>query len=569
MGKYSYPGADVTTQKFSGKFSSDTMDTNVCTLHSTEGVSWPGYSGGATAPNLTFYASIKEKKGYWREHFAANLSSRALENRAGGVQTNTLNDVQVELIGTCDSRYKKKWGNLVAGVDYIYWPDAPEWALVELGKFLKWLDSVFPRFQIKDGSPRGWVQYPASYGLNAKQRMTFAEWNNSSGIVGHQHVPENVHGDPGDLNIKALVSAATGTITVPTVPPVTPPRVIIDPMDPKNYFVGAKGDYITDLGQRLVVWAKYLKLPTPYKVGPGPSFTDTDRKAVQAFQKAQGWSGADADGLPGPETLKRLAADPPTKPAPKPTPKPNPTSDRLTVSTISLNCAGYDSHRGMANRVQRAKTILPPVLLAKKPMWIHLQECAIDMWPELDKRLPGYTRVPQGGKGRESYYRNDLGIKILGAKLSNVSHMLKGDTKEFLMTAWELDGFKGVETCFHNENEGTFYQKYQLHDVLNATYKFADIFRISHLNMLATGDSNRKQAARDIIAWRWKDAGTNAPKRINEGLRSTNGWSHSTPGDRIDVDCVAKDALVVSYEQILTPIVADHNAHYVVRRLIK
>lgn len=560
MSKFNYPGASR-SQNFEKTFTSDKMDDNVAILHTTEGVNWPGYGGGKTAPNYTFFAAIKEKRGYWREHFAANLSSRALENRPGGVQTNTLNAVQIELIGTCDSRYRKKWGNLTAGTDYIYWPDAPQWALDELACFFRWLIGVAPRFKAIDGAPRGWIKYPDSYGLNARQRLTFAEWNNSVGILGHQHVPENVHGDPGDLNIKAIVAAVSGA-TIPTKPPRTPDPVIKDQMDPAQYFIGAKGDHITWLGNRLVVWSKALGLRAPYKVGPGPSFTETDRKAVAAFQKAQGWTGGDADGFPGEQSLAILASEPKPKPAPKP-------KTTLDVDSISLNCAGYDKKRGMANRVQRAKTILAPVLLAKKPTWIHLQECAIDMWPELDKRLPGYTRVPQGGKGRESYYRNDIGIKILGAKLSNVTHMLKADTKEFLMTAWELDGFRGVETCFHNENEGILFQKSQLHDVLNATYKFADTFGISHLNMLATGDSNRKQAARDIVAWRWKDAGTNAPKRINEGFHSTNGWSHSTPGDRIDVDCVAKDAIVVSYEQILTPIVADHNAHYVVRSLIK
>lgn len=43
-----------------------------------------------------------------------------------------------------------------------------------------------------------------------------------------------------------------------------------------------------------------------YPRGTGPTWTDDDRKATQAFQQAQGWSGADADGIPGPDTWKRL-----------------------------------------------------------------------------------------------------------------------------------------------------------------------------------------------------------------------------------------------------------------------
>ncbi|MFD3560872.1 hypothetical protein ACFWVU_14500 [Streptomyces sp. NPDC058686] len=47
-----------------------------------------------------------------RQHFPANMSSRALVNRNGGVETNTLNVVQIELVGTC-----------VKGGPGLYWPN--------------------------------------------------------------------------------------------------------------------------------------------------------------------------------------------------------------------------------------------------------------------------------------------------------------------------------------------------------------------------------------------------------------------------------------------------------------
>jgi hypothetical protein len=46
-----------------------------------------------------------------------------------------------------------------------------------------------------------------------------------------------------------------------------------------------------------------------YKIGPGPRWSDSDRKATSAFQRAQGWSGSDADGLPGPTTWSYLVLD--------------------------------------------------------------------------------------------------------------------------------------------------------------------------------------------------------------------------------------------------------------------
>lgn len=43
-----------------------------------------------------------------------------------------------------------------------------------------------------------------------------------------------------------------------------------------------------------------------YSTRPGPRWGDADRRSVEAFQRAQGWRGAAADGYPGPETWRRL-----------------------------------------------------------------------------------------------------------------------------------------------------------------------------------------------------------------------------------------------------------------------
>lgn len=114
------------------------------------------------------------------------------------------------------------------------------------------------------------------------------------------------------LNTDHFLIEAEYTITVSGTTPTTPDR-----MDPSSYFIGATGSHVTWLGQRLVAhgFGKH------YTSGPGPKFTEADRKNVADFQKAQGWTGADADGFPGKETLKRLAANP-VKPTPTPTPTP-------------------------------------------------------------------------------------------------------------------------------------------------------------------------------------------------------------------------------------------------------
>ncbi|WP_377272519.1 peptidoglycan-binding protein [Peterkaempfera sp. SMS 1(5)a] len=43
-----------------------------------------------------------------------------------------------------------------------------------------------------------------------------------------------------------------------------------------------------------------------YTDGPGPEWGDADASATRAFQQAQGWEGAEADGLPGPHTWRLL-----------------------------------------------------------------------------------------------------------------------------------------------------------------------------------------------------------------------------------------------------------------------
>lgn len=44
---------------------------------------------------------------------------------------------------------------------------------------------------------------------------------------------------------------------------------------------------------------------------PGPTYTRFTRENVREFQEAQGWTGDDADGFPGPVTWERLMADAP------------------------------------------------------------------------------------------------------------------------------------------------------------------------------------------------------------------------------------------------------------------
>ena len=227
-----YPPADTEIQNFSRAYPGSGITPNVLVLHTTETGSWPGYVGGAEAPHLTARADVGHHRLLWRQHFPLSMSSRALRNEQGGVETNTLNVIQIELVGTCAPATRDKYG-------YFFWPDAPDWALVELAKFVTWLHAESPTFPIKDAALRGWYAYgpdprrpgvsPASYGAS-RARLTMKEWTNAYGILGHQHVPENVHGDPGKFDAARLVQFAKPDVKNPApstaAPAQSPPTLL-------------------------------------------------------------------------------------------------------------------------------------------------------------------------------------------------------------------------------------------------------------------------------------------------------------------------------------------------------
>ncbi|WP_327367593.1 peptidoglycan-binding protein [Streptomyces sp. NBC_01217] len=112
-----------------------------------------------------------------------------------------------------------------------------------------------------------------------KQTTPMAYWTNSGSYVAYRY--------------KGLSSATTGsgggesTTAFPGAAKFGP---------------GVGNEYVTQLGKMLVDRGGKRF----YGVGPGPDWSDADRRATQAFQKAQGWKGKEADGIPGPDTWRLL-----------------------------------------------------------------------------------------------------------------------------------------------------------------------------------------------------------------------------------------------------------------------
>lgn len=275
-GPQKIPGASQAYFYGTGQFSGTDMEVNCGVVHTTESRTLPTYADsqgrhGAMAPTVTGLPDIKNRKIRWYQHFDVDESARALANKLGGVETNTLNAFQVELVGTCDDRYATTWAGKKAGVDYIHWPTAPEWALAEVAWLVRWLHDHhgIPLTCVKD-----WLAYgkdprrpgitPASYGANPA-RMSFAQWRSFKGWCGHQHVPENDHGDPGSMDFARVIQLAknSGKPTEPSPPPTTS----------SGTYTVKSGDTLSSIGQRLgVPWpdiAKANNISSPYRIYPG------------------------------------------------------------------------------------------------------------------------------------------------------------------------------------------------------------------------------------------------------------------------------------------------------------
>lgn len=188
---------DSTTQRYT---SAAQPEPDILLLHTTEGMSWPGYAGGGQAPHDTIRA-IPGKGITVRRHYPYDQFAKALANTPAPGETNRRGVIQVELIGTCDPKHK--------GDDaWFYWPAADDVVLQALADYYR---PILARYGIPTKAP-AFLPYPASYG-SSSVRMSAAQFAAFEGICGHQHAPENDHGDPGAFPIVKLLGflgAATG-----------------------------------------------------------------------------------------------------------------------------------------------------------------------------------------------------------------------------------------------------------------------------------------------------------------------------------------------------------------------
>ncbi len=198
------------------------------------------------------------------------------------------------------------------------------------------------------GIPDTWpAGKPAATAAAATNRSR-TTWQSKGGHFGHSQVPGNDHWDPGGIDTSIVPGkpssggssgsggeASTGTYTVKkgdtlsgiaaahktTVAALVKLNGLKDPnklavgqklkvsgsasskpsAQPLQPFPGAAffhggrhSPIITAMGRRLVAEGC-----GKYKSGPGPNWTNADKASYAAWQRKLGYSGADADGIPG------------------------------------------------------------------------------------------------------------------------------------------------------------------------------------------------------------------------------------------------------------------------------
>ncbi|MFE6283236.1 peptidoglycan-binding protein [Streptomyces sp. NPDC057877] len=138
-----------------------------------------------------------------------------------------------------------------------------------------------------DHTRTSYVAYEQTRPHTRRQVTPYAYWSDSGRYVPYRY--------------KGVTGAAAG----PQTGGGRPAAVAGTPYPGAAHFgPGAHNTYVTLLGRMLIARgaARY------YASGPGPRWTEADRRATRAFQRAQGWTGRDADGLPGAGTWALLTA---------------------------------------------------------------------------------------------------------------------------------------------------------------------------------------------------------------------------------------------------------------------
>lgn len=140
---------------------------------------------------------------------------------------------------------------------------------------------------VKKGFGKHYTSGPGPVWTDA-DTLNYRDYQKSLGLTG-----KAADGVPGEDSLKTLMGTLPGKATAKPAPP----------FPGEQYFGPGKNNaHITQLGQQLVRkgYGKH------YTQGPGPKWSEADRRNVRDFQLAHRELSGDADGIPGPKTWKLL-----------------------------------------------------------------------------------------------------------------------------------------------------------------------------------------------------------------------------------------------------------------------
>lgn len=166
------PGAEHRPRASAGAFASGYTPRGL--LHKTEGM---GDATSTLDQNGDHPHSEILTNGHIIQYIPLNLSAKALVH-SGFPETNRASCVQVEIVGLEDG--------------------AAPWPPAQLAALRNWMRFVEANAGVERASHVRW-------GSDGQFRLDAAAWVKLTGWCGHQHVPENVHIDPGALDIGVLL----------------------------------------------------------------------------------------------------------------------------------------------------------------------------------------------------------------------------------------------------------------------------------------------------------------------------------------------------------------------------
>lgn len=194
----------------------DTGEPKGC-LHTTETGRPSGYRGWKVPPHLEVEA-IPGKGVNVQQFIPLDRAAFALRNAPGGAQTNRDGVVQIELIGSCDPK-------LIRTHRYYDWSKADDAVLLDLAR------KVIVPISNARGIPLRALRFSAYPGSAGRWsgRLSGPAWDAYSGWLGHQHAPENVHGDPGAFPWDRMITVYTRWLRSQSTPRVPAPRPPLRP----------------------------------------------------------------------------------------------------------------------------------------------------------------------------------------------------------------------------------------------------------------------------------------------------------------------------------------------------